>query len=163
MSPIPDHVFNGEVSGSSIIKDFLMSKDIGYCYCAEDMQKSLSDQGHTWITTGMVNGFSTRLIDEGFASGKKMAKSGHNRKILFYTIDHDISSIKVNAESTVGGAIGRQIARRNRKYFTKQTIIERLNELAAEIEKIETPLSSFSTEALLAELLKRQKAQAKAS
>jgi len=127
-------------SGSQLIKEWLLDKNIGFTFTLPDVHEN------TTATPGAASGFVHRLQEEGYVSKSGVPGSRYST----YTLLKDVSSLYVQGASA-GGIQGRKVIRNP----TTGDLAERLVEIASQLELIRSPLSSYTTAELLAEIGRR--------
>lgn len=136
-------------STSTLVKDFLTTKEVGYTFTSAIISKELG------LGQGAVAGMITRLA-------RIQAITLVSTKDRFYEYvlsDLDLlKSVQTKDQKALGGQPGRHILnRRTQKVISPQTITDQLLDIAAQLEHLTPDLSLVSTEALLAEIKKRTK------
>lgn len=133
----------------------------GFTGSLQEWLSRIQVDGHTDVTIGGMSGHIHRLsVGEVMSVSKRAGYKGN-----IYTLTGDPGSILTHSTagqgSPAGGTKNRTWKRGYTILRTKEAIRDRLLELAVDLEQMTSPLSTFSTEQLLAELVKRQRSSAK--
>lgn len=144
-------------STSSIVKEALLNGPEQKVFTAKELFEELRVSGES-VSAGGVSGFCSKIAQKGVLEiiatrGKENVFGNLNKGLLRKQI--------VKSVPGPGGQIGRQDGphRKPRRVVTRESIRERLLELAVELESMKSNLEEFSSAELLAELTRRAKAQ----
>lgn len=133
-------------STSSILLEYLRKQAVGFTYVAHELTKVLQQENPT-VTQGGVGGWSSTAAKKGWL----MEKYQH------YTVV-DLTNATTKNTRSRGGVAGRQTHHTLQpKIVTVESVRDQLLQLACDLESAKTPLSDFSTEALLEELTLRNR------
>lgn len=140
-------------STSSILVEYLRQQKIGFSFTAKSMYDLLHPDNPS-VTVGGIGGWSSKN-----ANGVTLEASRTGREQTYTLLDNKMTDIVVRTSTTNGGIAGRQSHHTVRpKTATVESVREKLLDLACQLETAQTPLSAFSTDELLAELTRRNRA-----
>lgn len=124
----------------------------GRVFTTQDAFDELREEYGDQVTKGGVNGFLSKALAAEHLTATRVGK------IYKYKIK-DLTGLKALEQPSRGGTAGRESHHSLRvgKSSSAEYIRDQLLDIAAKVEKIHTPLSTFSTEDLLKELTKRHK------
>lgn len=149
-------------STSSIVQEYLLGDfELQSPFTTEELYNIMtvkySDDPTVHISLGGVSGFLAKARQQNALSAVNQDGFYH----FAVTDKKALKAMRIREGSTGGSQQGRSINRMSKHLPSIPSIQARLLDLAAELELARTPLSTFSSEELLAELTKRQKAAAK--
>lgn len=150
-------------STSSIVKQELLSGPDQRVFTAKELFAELRGKPEgEFVTFGDVTGFCSKLVREKVLEpvairGKEAVLGNLNKELL--------RKLVTKAVPGPGGQFGRKDGphRRPKRVLTRESVRERLLELAVELESARGSLEEFSSAELLAELTKRARAWEKES
>lgn len=149
-------------STSSLVRDFLMAQEVGYTFTSKDLWAALkaaapSSDIARQISEGGVYGVVSKLLRFGYLTASRT----DGRREWTYTMVKSPAAYATRLTAGPGSSPGRGDGphRRHTVAPTRQSLADRLFEIAADIEKLAPALDAVSTEDLLAELMRRQKGE----
>lgn len=150
-------------SASSVIHEYLLTLTSGaHLGSCEELRLVISDWAKDQpvnVTDGAVSGFIFKAQREGAVVMVEPANGQRRPKRYILSDLEALKRMTVKGTAGTGSSAGRQITRTGYRKgaLTPQGVAARLLDLAAEMERVQLDLREVPTDALLAELVRREK------